>query len=365
MRWIWKNKKWPTYQYNKELLTSHNAQLCQKSGILTGSTKYLQNTDSEQLIIEFLSQEAMSTSQIEGEALHRDSVQSSVKKHLGLKVERYKIQPKEYGVAEMLVNQYQTSQQPLTHEMMHKWNTMLLHDRRDVTKGEYRSHSEPMQIVSGNHANSTVYYEAPPSDTVPALMEDFVQWFNANAISHDVSIVAFAAQVHLRFEQIHPYEDGNGRIGRALAEKAIALRLDAPFLRSLAKIIEQRKKEYYFLLQQTNHTLDINKWALFFGECILQSQDYSISLVDFVIQKYHFMAKHKDDLNARQEKVVLRIFEEGLEGFQGGLSASNYKTITKTSDATATRDLQHLVALGAFTKTGKLKGTRYSLNLEK
>ena len=104
MKWIWKDKKWPTYQYNEELLASHNAELRQKSGILTGTTKYLKNEDSKQLIIEFLSQEAMSSSDIEGEALHRDSVQSSVKKHLGLKVPKHKIQPKEYGIAEMMVS---------------------------------------------------------------------------------------------------------------------------------------------------------------------------------------------------------------------------------------------------------------------
>ena len=364
MHWIWKDKKWPSYQFDEELVTSHNAELRQKAGILTGSTKYLKEADSKQLIIEFLSQEAISSSDIEGEALHRDSVQSSIKKHLGLQVPKHKIQPKEYGVAEMMVNQHHTSQQPLTHEMMHMWNTMLLHDRRDVQKGSYRSHPEPMQIVSGNYANDTVYYEAPPSDKVEALMDDFVNWFNANSNSNELSIIAFAAHTHLRFEQIHPYEDGNGRIGRVLTEKAIALRLDAPFLSSLAKIIEQRKKEYYTLLQYTNHSLKTDKWILFFAECILQSQDYSTSLVDFVIQKYHFMDKYTNVLNARQEKVVLRIFQEGIDGFQGGLSAANYKTIAKTSDATTTRDLQDLVAKGLFRKTGVLKGTRYWLELK-
>ena len=363
MKWIWKDKKWPTYQYNEDLVVAHNAELRQKSGLLTGSTKYLKDSDSKQLIIEFLSQEAMSSSDIEGEALHRDSVQSSIKKHLGLKVPKHKIQPKEYCIAEMMVNQHNTSQEPLTHEMMHLWNTMLLHDRRDVEKGCYRTHPEPMQIVSGNYANDTVFYEAPPSNKVHKLMDDFVTWFKANSRSHELSIIAFAAHTHLRFEQIHPYEDGNGRIGRALTEKAIALRLGAPFMSSLAKIIEKRKKEYYKLLQHTNHTLNTDKWLLFFAECILESQDYSISLVDFVIQKYHFMDEYKSMLNDRQEKAVLRIFQEGIDGFRGGLSASNYKAIAKTSDATATRDLQDLVTKGGFRKTGRLKGTRYFLNL--
>jgi Fic family protein len=364
MHWIWKDKKWPSYHFNEELVTSHNAELRQKAGILTGSTKYLKAADSKQLIIEFLSQEAMSSSEIEGDVLNRDSVQSSIKKHLGLKVPRHKIQPKEYGIAEMMVSQHQTSLDALSHEMMHEWNTMLLHERRDVGKGSYRTHAEPMQIVSGNYTNDTVYYEAPPSNRVEALMDNFVHWFNTNSQSNELSIIAFAAHTHLRFEQIHPYEDGNGRIGRALIEKAIATKLGAPFLSLLAKIIEKRKKEYYALLQFTNHTLQTDKWLLFFAECILESQDYGISLVDFVIHKYHFMDKYTNVLNARQEKVVLRIFQEGIDGFQGGLSAANYKTIAKTSDATTTRDLQDLVAKGAFKKTGKLKGTRYWLELK-
>lgn len=361
MKWIWQDKKWPKYLFDETLIVNQNATLQQKSGILTGSSKHLKGDDEKQLIIEFLSQEAMSTSDIEGEVLHRESVQSSVKKHLGLKVPKHKIRPKEYGIAEMMVHQHQSSQQRLTHAMLHEWNTMLLHHRRDVSIGAYRTHKEPMQIVSGNFANNTVFYEAPPSDKVEHLMREYIDWFNTQSQSTDLSLIAFAALAHLRFEQIHPYEDGNGRIGRVLTEKAIALRLGAPFLSSLAKIIEKRKKEYYALLRYTNHTLEVNKWMRFFAECILASQDYSISLVDFVIQKYHFMDRFRGQLNERQEKVILRVFQEGVEGFAGGLSASNYKAIAKTSDATTTRDLKDLVAKGALRKTGQLKGTRYWL----
>jgi Fic family protein len=364
MRWIWKNKEWPNYRYDEKVVEQHNVLLGLKSGVLTGSTKYMKNEDSKQLIVTFLSQEALSSSLIEGEALERESVQSSVKKHLGLKVERRKIRPKEYGIAEMMVHQHKTSHEPLTHDMMHLWSTMLMHDRRDVEKGAYRTHEDPMQIVSGNLADNTVFYEAPPSKDVPRLMDSFVSWYNLHSKSkEEYSTVSFAAHAHLYFEQIHPYEDGNGRIGRVLTEKAIALRLGGPFLSSLAKMVEQRKKEYYALLKKTNHSLDTDEWLEFFGECILSAQDYSINLVDFVIQKYHYMERFRGKLNSRQEKVVLRMFEEGLEGFKGGLSASNYKSIVKTSDATATRDLTDLVAKGALSKTGQLKGTRYYLKL--
>ena len=365
MKWIWQDKKWPQYTYNEELTASLEAKLHRESGVLQGSVRHLKNTDSEQLVIEFLSQEALSTSQIEGEVMQRDSVQSSIRKHLGLKTDSRKVKPNEYGISEMMVHQYTTFDKPITHDTLHLWNTMLLNGRRDVKLGIYRDHTEPMQIVSGNLSNVTVFYEAPPSAKVPTLMDDFIHWFNENASATQLPILIFAALVHLRFEQIHPYEDGNGRMGRALVEKAISMRLASPMLNSLAKTIEQNKKEYYALLQHTNHTLAVDKWVSFFAESVIQSQKYSVQMVDFVISKYHFFDKHRMQINARQEKVLLRIFEEGLDGFKGGLSAANYKSIANTSDATATRDLQGLVLSGALRKTGKLKGTRYFLNLEK
>ncbi|AAY61758.1 hypothetical protein RFEPED_1546 [Rickettsia felis str. Pedreira] len=133
---------------------------------------------------------------------------------------------------------------------------------------------------------------------------------------------------------------------------------------SLSHVINEEKKLYYNALENNNKSLEITDWILYFVETIIKAQDYTLRNIEFLINKTKFYDKFKNILNARQEKVVKRIFEEGVEGFKGGLSAKNYITITKTSKATATRDLQELVEMQAFIKTGELKGTRYSINLE-
>jgi Fic family protein len=174
-----------------------------------------------------------------------------------------------------------------------------------------------------------------------------------------------AAVGHLYFESIHPFEDGNGRIGRALAEKSLAQNIGQPSLISLAFTIEKRRKAYYSELERHQRTLDITDWVIFFSETILDAQRATLERVDFFIQKAKFYDRFRDKLNERQEKVVARIFKEGTAGFKGGLSAENYISITDTSRATATRDLQQLVEIGALTRRGERRHTRYSLSLQK
>ncbi|WP_162628281.1 Fic family protein [Arcticibacterium luteifluviistationis] len=161
------------------------------------------------------------------------------------------------------------------------------------------------------------------------------------------------------FEIIHLYEDGNGRIGRALAEKVLSER---PGLTAIAHAIEVNKKKYYDALHKSNHSLDITKWLVFFSEIILEAQAYILSLIDFVIAKTNFFEKHKNILNERQKKAVLRMFKEGIEGFQGGLSAELY-AYYGTSRATTTRDLANLIEKTVFKKTGELKSSRCFLIL--
>jgi Fic family protein len=173
-----------------------------------------------------------------------------------------------------------------------------------------------------------------------------------------------AALAHLYFVCIHPFEDGNGRIGRALAEKALAQNLGQPTLIALAYTIERKRKDYYAELEHNNKELHIDDWMTYFSNTILQAQNNTIKRVDFYIAKAKFYEKFRDQLNERQAKVVARMFREGVDGFKGGLSADNYISISKTSRATATRDLQDLVEKGALTKTGELRHTRYFLKLQ-
>jgi len=172
-----------------------------------------------------------------------------------------------------------------------------------------------------------------------------------------------AGIAHLYFVSVHPFEDGNGRIGRAIAEKSLAQNLERPTLIALAHTIEAKRKAYYAALERNNHSLDITDWLVYFAQTVLDAQEYTIHCVEFLIEKSKLYDRLAGDLNERQQKVLARMFKEGLSGFKGGLSAENYIRITKTSASTATRDLQDLVAKGALRRTGELKQTRYHLNL--
>jgi Fic family protein len=366
MQWIWQDKNFPNFEYDPSLFIEFEQEFYRNTGIIIGVLSHLDDTDLEHLKIEILTQEAISTSIIEGEILKRESVQSSIRKHLGLKTDNRKVQPNEAGISEMMVDLYLHFDETLTHQMLFQWHEMLMNGRRDIDViGNYRQHPEPMQIVSGNLSAPKVFYEAPPSKQVFEAMDELIKWYNVHITSQNgISTLILAGIIHLYFEIIHPFEDGNGRIGRALVEKVISQKLKAPALNSFAKIIESRKKQYYDALQSCNFSLNINQWLMFFSKALLDSQQYTIKLVNFLVAKSKFFIKFNQKFNERQTKVLLRVFDEGIEGFKGGLSANNYQAISRTSPATATRDLQELVNLKALKKTGELKHTRYFLNLE-
>ncbi len=167
----------------------------------------------------------------------------------------------------------------------------------------------------------------------------------------------------LYFINIHPFEDGNGRIGRALVEKSISQSLQRPTLIALSKAIEVKKKLYYNALEKHNMTCEITGWLVYFANTIIEAQKDTINLIDFLIEKAKFFDRFASLMNERQLKVIKRLFKAWPSGFEGGLSADNYVTIAKTSASTATRDLKALVDKKILRKTGTLKGTRYWLNI--
>ena len=261
---------------------------------------------------------------------------------------------------------YRNYATPLTDETMFAWHRMLMSgDRAIKVIGGYRTHAEPMQVVSGPDYRHAVHFEAPPSERVPDEMKRFVSWFNDTAPGAKTPLPALtrAGIAHLYFVCIHPFEDGNGRIGRALAEKSLAQNLGQPSLIALAYTIERKRKDYYDALERNNKDNEITDWLKYFAGTVLEAQDNTIERVDFYVAKARFYERLRGKLNERQEKVIARMFGEGIDGFKGGLSAENYITIAKTSRATATRDLQDLVEKGALTRTGELRHTRYYLNL--
>ena len=366
MTWNWEQPRWPEFTYDPAALESREHQFLLGSGEFVGAFKHVGPDDQDMLKIELISDEALKTSAIEGEVLDRVSVQSSLRRQFGLGTDDRRIPPAESGIAQMMVDLYKNFKAPLTHETMFAWHSMLMNGAQRInTIGDYRTHPEPMQVVSPNLANPKVHFEAPPSSEVKEEMDEFISWFNETAPEGKRPLPALtrAAITHLYFVSIHPFEDGNGRIGRALSEKSLAQNLDHPSLIALAYTIERARKAYYDALEHNNKDIEITDWLVYFADTVIDAQHNTIKRVDFYVAKAKLHEKLRGQLNERQEKVLARMFREGIDGFKGGLSAENYISIAKTSRATATRDLQDLLQKGALVKTGELRHTRYYLNI--
>jgi Fic family protein len=362
MKWNWQLPEWPHFKYDKSVIAEMEKKFLINAG---GECAYLKTLDAEErhhFTAEILSIEGVESSKIEGELLERESLQSSIKRHFGLKTAKRHIGHKEKGMADLLCHAYESFNEPLTHEALGYWHSLLFSgDGRLEDHGQYRTHEEPMQIVSSRYGVQRVYFEAPPSNKVPNEMQAFVYWFNEESMQEPVLVRASVA--HVYFESIHPFEDGNGRIGRAIVEKSLSQRVGQPLLLALSIEIDKQKKRYYEELEKCNRSLNVSDWIVFFSEIIINAQNESIRLLKFLINKSKLMTALSGQLNQRQEKVLLRIFAEGVDGFKGGLSAENYISIAKTSRATATRDLNNLIEKNALIKTGLLRHTRYYLNL--
>lgn len=367
MIWNWQQQDWPNFIYEPGNFAYLEQRLLHSAGIFVGILKHVDPLDQQELTVNFLSDEALKTSEIEGELLNRESLQSSIRRHFGLSTDgRRAIPPKEQGVAEMMLSLHHTWHAPLTGELLCDWHRMVMAGHWHIDEiGRYRSHGDPMQVVSGYAGREKVHFEAPPARVVPGEMERFISWFNQSAPDGKRPLPALirASIAHLYFVCIHPFADGNGRIGRAVAEKALSQCLGGPTLIALSHQIQGERKRYYQALEANNRELHINNWIDYFSTTILAAQDYSRQCVEFLIEKSKLYGRLKGQLNPRQEKVITRLFRAGVEGFTGGLSAENYIRITGASRATATRDLHDLVEKQALYRTGRLKHTRYYLNI--
>lgn len=365
--WNWQDPDWPEFTWDAEALKEAEAQFLHRAGLFQGALRHMGEDDKAALTIEVISTEAYKTSEIEGEILDRESLQSSLRRNFGIGGEDRRVPPAEKGIADMMTALYRGYDRPLDEAMLFHWHRLVMSARRDIAEvGCYRTHPDPMQVVSGAYGAIKVHFEAPPSAAMTKEMARFIDWFNASGpeSAKPLSPLMRAGLAHLWFVSIHPFEDGNGRIGRGISELALSQALGRPTLIALAHTIETQRKAYYDALENNNKTLEITDWLLWFAETVLAAQARSQSLIDFTIEKTKLLDRLRDRLNERQTKTLLRMFREGPEGFTGGLSAENYLSITGTSRATATRDLNELVEMGALTRTGKLKSTRYHLNLK-
>ncbi len=364
MTWNWQRPDWPKFTWDQDRLKKAEEVFLVGSGVFEGIVRHLDEADREQLTIETISTEALTTSEIEGEILDRASVQSSIRKQLGLATDERQAGPAERGIAEMMVDLYCSFAQPLSRAMLFRWHRMLLISRRDMNDiGCYRTSKEAMQIVSGPIHLLTVHFEAPPASELAEQMEQFIDWFNRTAPDSDDSVPALtrAGIAHLYFASTHPFEDGNGRIGRAISEKALSQCLGQPTLTALAATMLLRRKGYYAAFEAANRDNKITSWLAWFAGITIEAQRRTIACVEFLIDKTKLLDGLRGRLNRRQERALFRMLREGPEGFSGGLSAGNYMAITGASPATTTRDLADLVAKGALKRTGERRHARYHL----
>ena len=356
-QWNWQNPDWPDWHFDASRLNAFENSFLLRSGQLFGALQHLASETKDQLKIDRLSDEAVKTSRIEGEYLDRASVYSAIRSQFGMSV-GCRAGPAEAGIAELMVTCFNDFDADLTHDVLFHWHSLVCAGHSDLAViGGYRTHEEAMQVVSGPFHKPNLHFEAPPSVVVAEEMTRFLDWY-AEA---NLPALTKAGLAHLHFVCIHPFEDGNGRIARALSEKALAQAIGHPSQLALSRQIERRRKSYYDALEANNKSLDATNWLVWFAETVLAAQEYSISVIGHLIAKTRLLDRLHGQLNARQEKALIRMFDAGPEGFIGGLSAKNYISITGAAAATARRDLGDLVAKGALTRTGERRGTRYWL----
>jgi Fic family protein len=340
-----------------------------------GLATHLQLPDLVALQLQGWSDEALATAQIEGEILQLNSVRASAARRLGLADgKKHKRDARAEATLNLLQGALQNSHRALSQQTLCDWQAALFPTGRSGTQkiltGAYRTHSEPMQIVTPRMGKpDLVHYQAPASEDVKRHMDFFIQWFNSSLGRQDGLVRA--ALAHLWFETIHPFEDGNGRIGRALVEMALAQDLKTEQrLWSLSQQIWHERCAYYEQLQSATSSanMDVTPWVQWFVACIHKAADSSWGQMQSAMRKTRFWADLRElhlSLTPSQSKAINKLYDAGPDGFSGGLSTEKYVNLCGVSRATAYRELTALCEAGLLAQTGSGRGTRYQLHPSK
>lgn len=368
--YIWQLTDWEQrLRWNAEQCLAPLAEVRRAQGRLLGKAEGLGIELGRELQIAALVDEAVTTSAIEGETLDRDSVRSSVVRRLGVpSAGLSQPQRRVDGLVELLVDATAHASAPLTEERLKGWHAALFptgHSGiRRIVVGDWRAGPEPMQVVSGRPGRETVHFEAPPADRVPGEIGRFLSWWVHGGPPDDGILRAGLA--HLWLVTIHPFEDGNGRIARAVADMALARDEGTPTrLWSLSPQIQAERARYYEELQRAQHgDGEITPWLLWFTRCVHGAIAYADGELDKVLAKAHFWQKQGGvSLNERQVKVMNRLLDAGPGGFEGGLTTRKYVAMTRTSRATAQREIAVLVSKGLLARRpGGGRSTSYEVS---
>jgi len=367
-RWIWQHPNWPIFTWDDAALSAPLSRARRAQGELAGVARLLDSKLDLSAQLEVLTLEGLMTSAIEGEKLNPSSLRSSLARRLGLPTAGLSPPSRAVeGLVEVLLDATQRYDQPLTLKRLNDWQAALFPTGRsglsEIRVGTLRGDA-PMQIVSGPIGRERVHYEAPPRARLERDMRAFLKWFNDPPTSLDGLLSAGLA--HAWFEILHPYEDGNGRVGRALLDMALAKdeRRAVRLYSMSARFMDQRDAYYAALERTSSGDLDITPWLLWFFEQVEAAIRSSESLVAAIVQKARFWMRHtQNKLNERQLKALNRMLDEEPGGFVGGITNKKYASLTKASPATAQRDLADLVKAGCLSLVGNGRGARYEINL--
>lgn len=366
-QWIWQQPRWPEFTWDEAALSAPLARVRRVQGELLGVAHLLDPKQDLVTQLEVLTLEGVKTSAIEGEELDPKAVRSSIARRLGLPTAGLPPRPPRSveGLVDVLLDATQRHGQELTLKRLSGWQAALFPTGRsglhEIRVGKLRGKA-PMRIVSGPVGRERVHYEAPPQDRLAVEMRAFLNWFNKPPAGIDGLVRAGLA--HVWFEIVHPFEDGNGRVGRALLDMALAQdEQRSTRLYSLSARFMDVRDEYYAALERASSgSLDITGWLAWFLEQLEAAIRSSEAVVNAVLTRTRFWMRHsRARLNERQLKALGRMLDALPQGFVGGMTNKKYAHLSGTSPASAQRDLADLVSKGYLVALGGGRSARYEL----
>ena len=374
-KWIWQHQDYPNFKYDKSKLTEIISQIDYSRGILDGISKLFEREDIVNIEIETLTDEAINTSLIEGEVFKRESVRSSFRKKLDKdfdgRYDKYSTKATD-NLVEILIDS-NLNKDALNLERLHGWHNCLFehtgYDRLSkIDIAKFRSHSD-MEVVSGAIGHEKVHYKAVPLKKLDVDIENFLRYCNES----DENIYIKSAIAHIWFVIIHPYDDGNGRIARAITDYILSQNTSSTKFKlySISTAISSDRAGYYTILDNTtnlflNKDYDLTPWLMWHLSILNNAMQQALKNIEYLVQKTKFWDMHrKQALNERQIKVLNKILDMGSENFEGGLNTKKYMALTKVSKATATRDISELLEFGCIEQVEGTAGrnVRYKVKI--
>ena len=371
-KWIWEYDEYPDFKYDKEKLEPRLRDIAYEQGKLKSFMLLMDEQSTKYSLAQTLENEVIASCEIEGEILNRESVRSSIKQKLGLEShEHYKSTKKEDNYVDILIDANTNYDEALTLDKLFGWHHAMFEKGYSgfskIKVAQFRDEGA-MQVVSGDYGKEKIHYEAPLFDTLEQQMSSFIQWFNDTPTTLEK-----AAITHLWFVIIHPFDDGNGRITRALTDRVLSKLEHSSFSKiyTMSKSIYEDRKGYYEALDKTtgrfakNDPLDVSHWMEWFFKTLHHALLDAQKQLNYIVEKTKFWDAHREDeLNSRQIKVLNRLLDIGSENFKGDLTKAKYVKIANTAETNASRDIADLLLKGCIKKvegtTGR--GTRYTIN---